>query len=329
MGPFGGSMLYLNQNDLLKAVTPSQIIEAVERALLIVEEGGYLMPDRMHIDHNGNTLLLMPSFAIDRFGTKLVSVFPENNGKDLPVVIGTMVLNDGNTGEPLAILNGTVLTALRTGAAGAVGLKYLSSPNTKTLGIVGAGVQGFNQALFCSYVRDLTDIYIYDTDIHKTAALIHSMLAQRPGIALHGVKSVDELLENSQAVIAATRSTQPVLPDNPKMLKDKCFIGIGSFRPHMREFPRALFQLVKNVYVDTIHALKESGDLVMPIDNGWLDSKQVVSLGKRIQTTRIDSIAEEETTFFKSVGMALFDLFTSELIFQEARKKGIGTDIEM
>lgn len=322
-------MLCLSENDLLQAVTPVQLIAAVEQALVTVEEGDFLMPDRMHIDHMGNTLLLMPSFAKDRFGTKLVSVFPENAGKDIPVVIGTMVLNDGETGEPLALLNGSVLTALRTGAVGAVGIKYLSPPGTQTLGIVGAGVQGLNQALFCSYVRDLTDIYIYDTDIRKTTALIQAMLDRRPGINLHGVNSVAELLENSGAVITATTSSQPVLPDSQELLKGKCFAGIGSFRPQQREFPEALYRLVDRVYVDTGHAVMESGDLVIPMEKGWLTRKQVITMGKRIQAAQELPIKEGQTTFFKSVGMAMFDLMTSDLIFSEARKKGIGTEIDI
>lgn len=313
----------------MRAVTPPQIIQAVERALLTVEEGDFLMPDRMHIDHMGNTLLLMPSFANDRFGTKLVSVFPENAGKELPVVIGTMVLNDGQTGEPLALLNGSALTALRTGAVGALGVQYLSPPGTKTLGIVGAGVQGFNQALFCSYVRSLTDIYIYDTDVRKTAALIQTMLDKRPGIALHGVRSVEELLENSAAVVTATTSSQPVLPDSEELLKGKCFAGIGSFRPHQREFPETLYRLVDRVYVDTVHAVMESGDLVIPMEKGWLTRKQVITMGKRIQIAEELPVKEGQTTYFKSVGMALFDLLTSDLIFREALKKGIGTEIDM
>jgi ornithine cyclodeaminase/alanine dehydrogenase-like protein (mu-crystallin family) len=318
-------MLCLSEGDILNAVEPEEIVEAVESAMRLYETDQFHMPDRMHIDHNENVLLLMPCFAKEKFSTKLVSVFPGNAQKNIPVVIGTVVLNDGETGEPLALLNGTVLTALRTGAVGAAGIRHLTPLPLKTLGIIGAGVQGFNQAFFASYVRNLSDIFVFDTDTQKAAALIQKLAAQRPGIKVHRSASVEELLQESEAVITATTSNQPVLPDKKELLEGKHFIGIGSFRPDMREFPQALFKLVNRVLIDTRHAAAESGDLVTPLKNGWIKEHQVSTIGKWLNSN--ESTKQGETTLFKSVGMALFDLVVSDLIYQKATEKALGTNI--
>jgi ornithine cyclodeaminase len=320
-------MLCLSEGDILKAVTPEEIVDELEAAVRLYETDEFHMPDRMHVDYEGNVLLLMPCFTSKKFATKLVSVFPGNAEKNIPVVMGTVVLNDGQTGEPLALLNGTVLTALRTGAVGALGIRYLTPPTVKTLGIVGAGIQGFNQALFASYVRELSDIFVFDIDAQKCVFLREKLSKRRPGIKIHQPKSVEELLQHSEAVITATTSLQPVLPDKRELLEGKHFIGIGSYRPDMREFPEVLFKLLNRVLIDTRQAASESGDLVTPLKNGWIKEHQVFTMGKWLKTG--EKIKEGETTLFKSVGMALFDLVFSDLIYQKSVEKGLGTKIEL
>ena len=141
-------MLILNESDIIKAVDFDELLKSVEEAFLIQETGNYNMPDRMHIDQEENVLLLMPCFTDDFFSTKLVSVFPENKNLGKPAIYGSLILNDGKTGEPLAMMNGSKLTALRTGAVGAMGLLYTTPKNINTLGLIGAGIQGFHLVLF-------------------------------------------------------------------------------------------------------------------------------------------------------------------------------------
>ena len=141
-------MLILNQQATLQAATYTEILAAAEKAILLYETEAYYMPNRPHFDYGQNTLLLMPCFDSQRFGTKIVSVFPENRFKNLPSIYGSMLLNDGNTGQPLTLMNAATLTALRTGAVGGVSIKYMTPDNATTLGIVGTGIQGLYQAIF-------------------------------------------------------------------------------------------------------------------------------------------------------------------------------------
>ena len=98
-------MIILNKDDILYSVTIDELLKAVEEAFIIQENGNYLMPDRLHIDFNGNVLLLMPAFTDDYFSTKLVSVFPGNREKNMPAIYGSLLLNDSTTGKPLALFD--------------------------------------------------------------------------------------------------------------------------------------------------------------------------------------------------------------------------------
>lgn len=126
--------------DMLKALSINQAMDAVEQAYLAYETGRYQMPARMYIGQNDDTLLLMPCFTEKSFGTKVVTVFPGNTKMRVPVTKGIMLLNDRQTGVPVALMNGTVLTAFKTGAVGGVSVRYLADPNAKKAGLIGTGL---------------------------------------------------------------------------------------------------------------------------------------------------------------------------------------------
>jgi len=256
------AMLYLTEKDILDAASVDEMVDAIEASLLTYAKGQFLMPQRMHIDQGDNTMLLMPCFIEDYFATKLITLFPSNPEKGLPILNGIVVLNDAQTGLPVALLNAPVLTGLRTAAVAAVSIRHLAPVGCESVGIVGAGVQGFYQAWFASSISGAGHAYIYDVCSEKTVGLIEKLQSVIPQVELHQAARVEELLENSQVVITATTSCEPVLPDDEQLLRGKHFIGIGSYKPAVREFPRALFSLVKAVFTDTDHALEESGDLI-------------------------------------------------------------------
>ncbi len=320
-------MLILNESDIIKAVDFNELLKSVEEAFLIQEEGNFNMPDRMHIDQDGNVLLLMPCFTDDYFSTKLVSVFPENKNIGKPALYGSLILNDGETGEPLALLNGSKLTALRTGAIGALGLLYTTPKNTKTLGLVGAGVQGFHQVLFACAVREIERVSIYDPFNHNLKGFITDLKKYLPDVEITQSASAIELINNSEAIITATTSMKPVLPDEENIFKGKHIIGIGSYKPEMQELPDRLFNILDQIFIDTLHAARESGDISIRIKNGLVKEDQIFTLGKLIN--KKVTLDEHQTSLFKSVGMALFDLLVAKKIYLNAIEKGIGTNVEL
>jgi ornithine cyclodeaminase/alanine dehydrogenase-like protein (mu-crystallin family) len=322
-------MLILSEQDVLASVTCADMVAAVEESFLSYEKKDFTMPHRMHIDHGNNTLLLMPCFGRDYFSTKLVSVFPGNAGTEIPVVNGVVVLNDMNNGEPLALINGRVLTALRTGAVGAVGIRHLSPANALKAGIVGTGVQALYQVLSAATVRELTDLYILATRPEKGQAFADRVGAYLPALRTHVVKSAEELLTEAEIIITATTSSNPVLPENESLLAGKHFVGVGSFKPDVREFPDSLYRLIDKIYVDVDHAATESGDVVWPLKQGWIAPDRIETLGSFILNEKEKEKVRQNTTFYKSVGMALFDLFAARMIYAKAVEKGLGLRITL
>jgi ornithine cyclodeaminase/alanine dehydrogenase-like protein (mu-crystallin family) len=164
------------KGDLIKdIISPAEVIEAVENAMVLYEGEDFHMPPRMHAEQEGNVLLLMPSFMKSAFGTKLVTVFPGNLSRNQAVIQGVMLLNDPVFGTPNAMMDASVLTGLRTGAVSAMGIRHLADPDVRSLGIIGAGTQAYYQAIMAGQVRSFDRIYISDLDRSRTEKLASSL----------------------------------------------------------------------------------------------------------------------------------------------------------
>ena len=320
-------MIYLTEDDILKAASVEEMLDAIEASMRLYEAGAFHMPQRMHVDREDNVLLLMPCFLDDYFATKVVTLFPDNAAGKVPVLNGIVILNDAENGLPLALLDGPALTAVRTAAVGAVSIRHLAPEDANAVGMIGAGVQGFHQVRAACSAIPVTDVFILDLYPEKASALQDKLSQTLGGVTVHRADRVEDLLERTQVVITATTSLNPVLPEDEKLLAGKHFVGIGSYKPDVREFPRALFNLLDSVFVDTDHALEESGDLIVPLQNGWLRRDQVSTLGRFLAEGKPPARGKRETTFFKSVGMALFDVCASKLIYENATQKGLGQKI--
>jgi ornithine cyclodeaminase len=319
-------MIILNENDILKAIQFDELLECVEKALIIQEDGNYFMPDRIHLDQGDNVHLLMPAGIPGHFSTKLVSLFPGNKRLNKPVLQGAVLLQDGKTGEFLALLNGAKLTALRTGAVGALGLAYTTPTDLDSVGLIGAGVQGFHQVLMAASVRVLKKVFIYDEQKARVPEFIQRLSEWLPETTFFAEDSVPDLLQKTSAVITATTSLHPVLPDDENLLSGKHFIGIGSYRPDMQEYPFSIYKLLKQIIVDTPLAEQESGDVSKALEKGLIQKDQLYTLGKIIKGNA--EVDRSGTTFYKSVGMALFDLLTARKMYENARRLGIGEHID-
>ena len=324
-------MLVLNENDMKKTVTYKQVMDKVEDAYRIFQSGKFHMPERPVIMHENNTILYMPCFMAGCFGTKFLTLFPDNPARGLPFIDGLMLLNDHENGKTLAIMDAKFLTALRTGAVGGVGIRNFSRSDCKSAGVIGAGQQGFYQAIYASVARNIQDIYLFDTAAKNMEAYAERLKQALPAPApkVHICNAVEQLLEKADIVITTTPSTSPVMPDDPELLRGKCFIAIGSYKPQMRELPNAVWKLVDHVYTELPFAMEESGDLSQPLADGLLQKEQVKYIGEWLMQEQRPLPEPGETTYFKSVGMGLIDLNVAQLVYTEALKMGIGQKVEI
>lgn len=318
-------MLVLSNNDIASLLSTDQIIAEVESAMVAYEKNAAQVPQRTHMDHGNNTLLSMPAFGNNYFGTKLVCVVPGNRDKSLPVTNGAMVLNDAETGLPVALLNATKLTALRTAALGALGVRYLSPVNETSVGLIGCGLQGMHQAVFACSVRNVSKVYYLYRSKEKSDTFYQFVSQHQPGLVIEACHSTTELLDKTNIIIAATTSSTPVLPDDPELLNGKHFISVGSYKPSMQEFPDSVYRLAGMLAIDSEFARHETGDIMNPLKKGILKEENVFTLGKIITGGR--TVDVNETTAYKSTGMALYDLFVAQAMYERAMQENIGTEV--
>jgi ornithine cyclodeaminase len=249
----------------------------------------------------------------------MVSLFPGNAGKGKQPLFGLVVLNDGATGEPLAIIDGAKLTAMRTAAVGSVAVRHLSPPDVSRLGIIGMGIQGIHQALFACSQRNISTIHILDATPGTYKMFIDTLNKEYPGIEIIIADNSTHLCHESEVIITATNSKVPVIPSDKNSIRNKTIIGVGSYKPDMREFPDEVYPLAGTIYIDTPHGLKESGDLMYPIENKILGEDKFISIERAIR----EPVERRSTNVFKSVGMALFDLFGAVLVYEKQQKSAI------
>jgi ornithine cyclodeaminase/alanine dehydrogenase len=324
--------LLLSRGDIESFFTMKQCMEAVENAFSSLAQGNANMPQRTLIalpDKSG-LALFMPAHikSLHALGTKVVSVYHENIRKhNLPAVLGTILLLDEDTGFPVAIMDGGFLTAMRTGAASGVATKYMARPDADTGMIFGTGVQAFTQVLAIHEARPLKKLLAWSLDPDDKRQAFADKVTAKTGIP---VEQASDPASAGQAdiVVLATSATEPVV--NGVWFKPGTHVNsIGSHTPKMRELDTLTVQRSR-VVCDLIDACKaEAGDFIIPANEGaWSWDKVAGNLGDVVLGRIAGRTSPEEITLFKSVGLAIQDVSAAKAVFEEAVKRGIGTEFQ-
>lgn len=316
-------MIILSKEEIEALAEPNEMMDAIEEAYGIFGANEFYMPPRPVVEHENKTLMYMPCYTKDVIGTKILSIFPENAKLGLPSIDGIVLLNDPVTGAPVAVLDGQAVTAWRTGAVGGVGIRHLSRKDCHTVGIVGAGVQGFHLALYACAAREIHTVYVFNhssRDLTDYLARLKKAIAN-PAVEVVQCKTVEELVKASDIICTATPSATPVLPDDRELLRGKCIIAIGSYTPQMREIPDAVWDLVDKVYIELPYACEESGDLSQPLAEGRLTADRTVLMDQFLKSDADEEAITKNTTYFKSVGMALFDVCVAQKLLEKAKER--------
>jgi len=236
-----------------------------------------------------------------------------------------VLYQDGETGKPLALIDGAGLTAWRTAAVVCTAIRHLAPSGTESLGIIGTGVQGWHIARMALKMFPVHRLHLFNRSparAEKFKQMVHEVYPDT-GIVVH--HSPEALVKDSDVIVTATTSETPVTGDIAARGKHRLFIGLGSFRPDNREFPDSLFRLSPAIYCDTERALTESGDLRIPIQKGLIRTEQVGTLQEFLSKNKK---SPESDVFFKSVGLAAFDYTTAQRFYQLSCAQNTGTEIE-
>ncbi|UCB46037.1 MAG: hypothetical protein JSV25_01025 [Spirochaetota bacterium] len=324
-----------SKSDVKKLVIMEQAIAGVREAYIQLSSKNAQMPLRTSISvkKNMGIALYMPAYLpeIDALGIKIVTVFPENIKKGLPALQAVIVVTETDTGRPAALMDGTYLTALRTGAASGVATELLSRNDSSVAAIIGAGIQGRTQLEAVCTVRPIKKVWVYDSV--QTAAKTYTEEMSVYGSPIPSdivvASSPAQAVKDADVICTATPSTSPVFED--KDLKPGVHINaVGAYTEEMQEIPPETVARAR-VSVDSISAcLEEAGDLIKPLKKGLISETHIAGEIGDIASGKIPGReSNDEVTFFKSVGLAIQDVAVAELVLQNGKKKGIGKEVEL
>ena len=321
--------------DISQALSMTEAIEVVKNAFVQLSSKQAQSPVRtsLNLKHQGAVALTMPAFLGETpaLGAKIVTVFPQNPCQGLSAVQALVILFDATTGSPSAILEGTHLTRLRTGAATGAATQVLSRRDAKKLALFGAGGQAFFQVQGVWAARKVERTVIYDLLPERVDSLI-GLLKKNPPVQEVEVlkaRSPEEALEGADIVVTATSSRQPVFPG--KLLGAGAHINaIGAFKPEMQEVDEETI-LRSRIFVDSREAcLEEAGDLIIPLNKGLIHQADIqAELGEVIAGKKPGRRNHQEITYFKSVGNAVQDISVAQAVIQRAAAQGLGQEVEL
>lgn len=298
-------MKVLDEEAVRGLLRMDELIEVTERALAGFSSGKAVQPVRTVLsiwEHNG-FFGLMPAYN-GALGAKLVTLYPDN--KHLPTHQGVVVLFDPKTGEPIAMVDGRLITEMRTAAASAVATRLLSRPKSSVLAILGSGVQARSHLEALRFVREFQEVRVWSPRNSQS-------FADSYGIEAAG--SAEEAIRGADVVVVATASTVPVLFG--EWLSGGTHVNaVGACRPDWRELDDAVMERAKT-YVDSVEAASvESGDIIA--------AKEVVGeIGEVIAGKKPGRQSDKEITLYKSLGIAVEDVSAADLVYRRALEKGI------
>jgi len=277
-----------------------ELIPAMEKALIDFSAGKVTQPVRsvITIDPPGGFFGMMPALTPEGLGQKIVTFYPKNAERGIPTHMATIFLVDPETGTPLAVMDGRLITEMRTAAVSAAATKLLASPDAKILAILGSGVQARSHVEGLRLVRRFEEIRVWS----PTKAHAESFAKEIGATAM----SAENAVRDADVVVTATSSKTPVLQG--AWLKPGCHVNaVGACRPDWRELDDEAMANV--IFVDSREAaLKESGDVILSGAKIYAELGEVLAGKVRARAN--------ETTIFKSLGMAVEDIAAALLVYR-------------
>ncbi len=324
----------LTKDNVAELLNMADALEYVEEAYKQLTLGNAFVPQRISItDPAPGLTLVMPGIIggeMSALATKIVSVYKKNPEKyNMPTVLAKIMIQDINTGDIVGIMDGGLITAMRTGAATGVSVKYLARKNSKVMSIYSAGVQAKKQVSGVYYGLDqkLEKCKVFDIK-KETAEIFKSEIEKELGIEVEISESGDDLLSNTDIIVAATTSTTPIFSGD-KVPEGVHISSIGAHAPDARELDTTTIKKASLLVAGLKEAcIAEAGDYIIPINEGVISESDIISIGNII-TGKIPSRTNDtEVTVFKSVGISAQDVAVGKLVYDRALKEGIGQDID-
>jgi len=330
-------VLVLRRAALETLLAPRDVIDALAEAFRRQAAGRASVPPRsVTTVGDAGMLLVMPAASLPApgqhqaggLGAKLVTYYPRNRERGQPTHLATYVLMDHATGEPLALLEASYLTALRTGATSALAARHLARPDTRRVACFGTSVQARQQLRCLAAVFTLERVVVLGRDAERARRFAQAM-AEELAVAVDTSHEARSAVSSADIVTCATTSPTPLFAGTD--LRPGTHVdAVGSFRPETREVDTETVRRARVVVDAYTAALAEAGDLLIPLGEGAIAREHVVAeLAELVAGTRPGRTSPAQVTLFKSVGFALEDLATATLAYNQAKARSIGSEVTL
>jgi ornithine cyclodeaminase len=319
----------ISADDVTRLLPMRECIEVMERALAVFARGEVVQPVRLMTrtaDESG-VLALMPAHVGGiGFGFKAVTVFHGNDERGLPSHQGLITLIDAETGTPLALMDGTRITAMRTAAVSAVATRHLARTDASVATIIGTGVQARTHAEALACVRELSEIRIVGRRPDAAQQLAAELADRLPARAFDDAAAA---LDGADIVATVTASPAPVFA--PEAIAPGTHINaVGAYTATTREVPSETVAAARVFVDDRTAALSEAGDLLLAIADGAIDESHVVGTLGEVLIGQVQGRTDaQQITIFESLGLGLEDIAAASQVYGRALEDGIGTDVEI
>jgi alanine dehydrogenase len=330
-------MLVLARADLERVLAPRDVIDALAEAFRRHAAGRTSVPQRgVTKVGDGGMLLVMPAVSLPApgeretagLGAKLVTFYPKNRERGHPTHLASYVLMDHSTGEPLALLEATFATGLRTGATSALAARHLARPDSRRVACFGTSVQAGWQLRCLVAVLPIERVVVLGRDQERAHVFAHAM-SRELGVAVEASRDPRGAVGGADLVTCATTSPTPLFA-GADLRPGTHVDAVGAFRPEDREVDTETVRRARVVVDAAEAALKEAGDLLIPLREGSIAREHIVAeLAELVAGSRAGRTGAQEITLFKSTGFALEDLATATLAYNRAKERGIGVEVSL
>jgi len=324
-------MRVLNAATVRRLLSMQQCIEIMDSAMRAVSSGSVSTPPRTFVPLTDpdTHLGLMPGSApeLPAYGAKIISLHPGNKTRQQPVIQGFVALFDGETGTPVAIIDGATVTAIRTAAASALATRALAREGATNHGVLGTGVQAETHIEAIACVRDIGAVRVWGRDMKRTRCFADDQ-SRRFGLEVIAVESAAEAVA-CDIVSAVTGATDPVLEG--AWLSPGAHVNlVGGHKPTAREADSDAIAR-SSVYVDLLASARaEAGDILIPVEEGRIGWRDVVGeIGQVLAGEVVGRVDDTQITLYKSLGIVAQDLFVANYLFAAATAADAGTIVKL
>lgn len=329
-------MLVLSEKEIQQSFGMKDALHVIRKAVIDHQQGKITNPERTVVEHpekEASTLYMPAAIAsTETAAVKVVTIFPNNSREGLPTTQGVLLLSSTRNGSHLACMNASYLTRLRTGAISGIATEYLARPDAAVAAVTGCGRMAIEQLDAVLLVRPIENVVLWSNTAQNAVAFREMMKSRFPEYrgAVTLAKTADEAVAQADVVIAATRALSPFF--SADSLRPGTHInGVGSYLPHMQEIGSDVLNRCGKIFVDTLAGVKEeAGDFLIPINKGIFSWDRVDGEIGEVAAGRLSGRENPaEISFFKSVGIAYFDLAVAVAVYEKNLQSGGGVEVEL